>query len=71
MNRLEGYYWVKLDNGLWCVAFYDAMNNEWDIPGLIPTRNDDDFLEIDENRIERNITLSGNVTITGRDLTRT
>lgn len=48
MDRIEGYYWCKLDGKwdifTWCNAWYDGMQNRYE---------ETDFEEIDEHRITR------------------
>ena len=48
MNRVEGYYWCKLngkwDIFTWCNAWYDGMENKY---------NEIDFEKIDERMISR------------------
>ena len=59
MNREPGYYWCKY-NGEWIIArWYEYMTNafEWDVFDKIMC--DSDFEEIDERRIEREITIKG------------
>jgi hypothetical protein len=56
MKREEGYYWCKYEGEwiiAWCNKTISPYGYEWDIAGLIPTREDADFDEIDENRITR------------------
>ena len=51
-NRQPGYYWVKY-NQFWKVAEYSQTADRWILAGIGQWYRDDDFREIDENRIER------------------
>ena len=64
--REEGYYWVKSYNG-WGILFWDAKNEDW-LLGGISCGGDNEFLEIDNRRIEREINIKGDFVITGKDL---
>lgn len=55
--REEGFYWVKWQ-GDWIIAFWDTNHDsdnkfQWVIAGLMSTLNDDEFDEIDENKLKR------------------
>lgn len=57
MERKEGYYWVKFE-GAWIVALYHDNNNSiddgdwcWRSHRIDGKGNDDDFSEINEQRI--------------------
>lgn len=51
MNRLPGHYWCKY-KGEWTVAYWSSC---WELPGLYTSKEDEDFSEIDERRIERQL----------------
>jgi len=57
MNREPGYYWCKLGDD-WVVAEYLIGEfGYWNVPGLMLTKADAQFAEIDEKRIERQKTV--------------
>lgn len=47
--RHLGYYWFKYE-GEWTVAYWSSC---WELPWLYTSKDDEDFDEIDERRIER------------------
>lgn len=51
-EREEGFYWVKRNDELgWEVAEWNL--GEWDLTGFGTPFNDSQFIEIDENKLER------------------
>ena len=55
MKRQQGYYWVKTKNGQWNIAHYTHALGQyfWEVHWHKFSCKDDEFLEIDENIIER------------------
>jgi len=61
MERKSGYYWVRqkvlIDNSVdtqWRIAFYYKETKDWSMIGSAVFLSDNNFLDIDECRIERN-----------------
>ena len=55
-TRKKGYYWVRIKEGMWEIAFFDTYDNVWDCIGMSwfnKDITDKDFEEIDENQIVR------------------
>lgn len=53
--RKDGFYWVKRSKfAKWEVGEWENISKCWTITDCRLDFVDDDFLEIDENRIERN-----------------
>lgn len=64
--RQSGNYWVKLNEFRdWEVAYWDEIGC-WLFPGF--TSQVKHVFEIDERRIERQVTMTGEVNIKGEDL---
>lgn len=55
LRREEGYYWVKTQNGEWHVARWnkDLIKFHWTVCWHKFSVEDEEFLEIDENKIQR------------------
>jgi len=51
LRRATGFYWVRFNDGEWIVAHWSYTY--WLLPGYITERNDNFFMEINENRIIR------------------
>lgn len=53
LDRKEGYYWVKTQDGDWHIARWNQKFGElyWKVCFSRFSMYDQDFLEIDENRI--------------------
>lgn len=51
-KREPGYYWVR-NQEYWKVARFSHHHFVWHVTGSLDTRDDDNFDEIDERRIER------------------
>lgn len=54
MKREPGFYWVKIDRLSWEVAKWEVSwrgHEQWAVCGGELYRDDDDFDEINENRI--------------------
>ena len=60
--REEGYYWVK-QGGNWGILIWDGT--QWTNNDCYYDGKDVDFEEIDENRITRDIVVSGDFTLKG------
>lgn len=53
-NRKEGYYWVKTEHGNWHIALWNTSGKYyWKVCWHKFAMYDEDFLEIDENKIEK------------------
>lgn len=50
--RGNGFYWVRV-NSFWYISEYYPEENKWYFCGSLKTFSDEDFDEIDENRILR------------------
>lgn len=67
--REIGYYWVKMRAAYptnWEVAYYTLSG--WNLTGLAHMYHDRDFEQIDENRITRDIIISGSTELLGNML---
>lgn len=53
MDRLEGYYWCKIEDGHWEVCFYNVDEKAFERTMADFYTCPDEFEEIDERRIER------------------
>jgi hypothetical protein len=53
MERLEGYYWCKLESDVWEICFYNVDEKAFERTMSDFYTYDEEFEEIDERRIER------------------
>ena len=55
MNREEGYYWVRRQNGDWELAFWNHGINGffWTVSWCKFAYQDSEWLEIDEGKVSR------------------
>lgn len=51
-EREQGYYWIKITDG-WVIGEYLPDSKWWYLTGNDYPLLEDDFLEVDENRIVR------------------